>query len=151
MKYCTEEGCEEQILDWQNYCYKHGGIKMEAPHNPKQAQQMPQPPHPSQPIEPMTAPKPEQPNPVGHQEKAYMDMAKLRKEPGLPVFVVSGELPKLEGKERLIVKQVAFKEAVSTMLSMEDFQNKQYDTMLGELQRLTVDYYKIIVSHNESS
>lgn len=160
MKLCPYEDCDEQILDWQETCYLHKNIKGETqmnennygnpqPQMPQAQQPTPQPqtdfgyapqrPVPQQQVQPKE-------EPVVYNSQGDQ-IPKSNEKSG---DVIVGEIPELSDRDRLIVKQVAFKSAIDVYLQMNaDVEINDYDTMLGELQRLTVDFFKIIVAKNE--
>lgn len=149
-KICDWDDCNEEVADWQTHCPKHYAMMQQQKEQsgmaqPEQQAQVQQPAPaeqpPAQPVqeevidvqepEPQPVKQPEQPKP-----------AETKPEPTVQ------PLPKLSDRERLIVKQTAFKGAIELMTRM-NFEAKQFQELIDEVETLTVKFYGLIVRENE--
>jgi len=164
-KICDWENCNEEVADWQTHCPKHYAMMQQQ--KTQSGMVKPEQPAPAthqQPVQP--APKQQQPAPV---QEEMIDLEEPETQPVQPVqqpepeeFIDAGDieepenaetlnfpdLPKLSDRERLIVKQTAFKGAIELMSKME-FEAKQFEDLIGEIETLTLSFYRLIVVENE--
>lgn len=135
-KQCSYENCNEEIADWQEFCPKHYAQVQQQ--KQQSAIQQPQAQQPVQPQQPMQ-------QPVTEQKPLYKEI-----EENMIDIVTQNMLPldDLQGKDRLIIKQVALKCAVE-FLQQTPVEYNDYTEMIGQLRRLVVDMYRIIVEKNE--
>lgn len=167
-KNCGFKECTEKIFSWQEFCYKHnnqeetqmnnqqqptypaqpnwknpaqvidGNGNTFQSQNPQPMQQQPMPPPPQR--QPMSVPKPPS---SPELPKMVLDNDKSK-------FEISGEIPTLTEPQRLVIKQTAFKRAVDVIIQSGEIEEMSYDKLKGKLQRMTVDFYNIVVSKNEN-
>ena len=139
-KQCSYEECNEEIADWQQMCPKHYAQVQQQ--KQQSAIQQPDAQKPVQPVEQQ-----------GQQQSYSPENQQVSPEPQ-PVQKVEVEEPQmlplddLQGKDRLIIKQVAMKCAVE-FLQQTPVEYNDYPEMVGQLRRLLVDMYRIIVEKNE--
>ena len=155
--------CNEEIADWMQYCPKHYSQveqqKQESAIEQPEAQQPVQPPVEQPQDKPVEQPKPVEQQ--GQQQSYSPENKQVSPEPEpipevidivekQPVTEENKLLPldDLQGKDRLIIKQVAMKCAVE-FLQQTPVEYSGYDEMVGQLRRLVVDMYRIIVEKNE--
>ena len=142
-KICQEEGCNKEIETWQTYCQEHYAQKMQGQAQPTQ----PQTNVPDAPAEPKAVEEAivEEQIKMGEpQEEKVIDVQEEPKQT-LPDKPVEREpLPKIDDLTKSIVSQVAFKGAIRLMSSMA-FEEKTFDTLIGEVRTLTNEFYRIIV------
>lgn len=142
-KICDIKDCNEEIADWQQYCPKHYAQVQQ-----QKQQSAIQQPDAQQPVQPVEQPKPVQETVISEPPEIpkVIDMIDDTK----PVTEEKQMLPldALQGKERLIIKQVALKCAVE-FLQQTPVEYNDYTEMVGQLRRLVVDMYRIIVERNE--
>lgn len=138
-KVCDIQDCNEEIADWQQYCPKHyAQVQQQKQESAIKQPQAQQPVQTQQPVQETGTPQPEpKPQMIDVEEKQTVT------EPPKMLPLV-----KLEGKERLIVKQTALKCAVE-FLQQTPVEYNNYDEMVGQLRRLVVDMYRIVVEENE--
>lgn len=134
-KICDWDDCNEEVADWQTHCPKHYAMMQQQ----KQQSGMAQPQQQAQ----VQQPQPQQQvqQPVQAQPKQTVEQDMQEQEQAL-------DLPQLSERERLIVKQSAFKGAIELMSKM-NFETKEYEDLLNEVETLTVHFYRIIVMQNE--
>lgn len=157
MKKCAFEGCEIDIEDWQVYCVDH---YIKTKNQPAQSPVQKQPQSVQQPA---SAPQQQaQPNPVkqmkspqvppqsGIQQPAQQPVAQAQPQPKLSTPQQHFEMPELSERERLIVKQVAFKGAIHLM-SQQDFLDRSFDTLIDEIRTLTIKFYQLITEKSEGA
>lgn len=140
-KICQVEGCNEEISDWQTYCPRHYAEMLEKRkqsniQQPKEIEQ-PKKENVQEPKQPVLDEK--------QQETVQEEIVDDKTSKGEKF-----QMEKLEGRERLIVKQTAVKRAVD-FLQDSGLEFDDYESMINQLRRLTVDIYKIIVEHNEGA
>ena len=145
-KQCSYEECNEEIADWQQMCPKHYAQVQQQ--KQQSAIQQPDAQKPVQPVEQQgqqqsyspenqqVSPEPQQPQMIDITEE---------KQPVEPQML---PLDDLQGKDRLIIKQVAMKCAVE-FLQQTPVEYNDYPEMVGQLRKLVVDMYRIIVEKNE--
>lgn len=137
-KICDWDDCNEEVADWQTHCPKHYAMMQQQKQQSGMAQpqqqaqvQQPQPQQPQQPVQ----------QPAQAQPKQTVEQAMEEQEQVL-------DLPQLSDRERLIVKQTAFKGAIELMSKL-NFEAKEYEDLINEVETLTVHFYRLIVMHNE--
>lgn len=127
VKTCAINGCDEPIQEWQTYCVDHY-VQM----NKESAQQ-------PQPVKKKQSVKQVQPQQQSQQPQ-----------PTQEVMQKTYNLPNINDRDRLIVKQVAFKALIELMQQM-DFFDLDDDAQLNLLRKYTVMFYKVIVEENENA
>ena len=161
VKKCSWENCETEIQEWQAYCPKHYAMKMQEEGKPvKQIKEVvkeefigvsktePTPVQPVQKQEQMI--DIEEPSPK--LKKVKVEGETVKPKPTIePKKIVVFHLPTLVGKERLIVKQTAFKGAIQIMTELVPIKGKDFGQVVNEIETLTVMFYKLIVRENEKS
>lgn len=142
-KVCDIQDCNEEIADWQQYCPKHYAQVQQ-----QKQQSAIQQPEAQQPVQPVEQPKPvqETATPETQPQPEMIDIVDDKQS----VTEEKQMLPldDLQGKDRLIIKQVALKCAVE-FLQQTPVEYNDYTEMVGQLRRLVVDMYRIIVERNE--
>lgn len=144
-KICAYEGCNKEIDDWQTYCIDHYVEKASKQGAPQEE---------SAPVQrPVPKPEPKtQQRPVPKPEPNQEQRPQPRPRPPEPqkIEVPEFEMPELDERQRLIVKQVAFKGAID-LIGQTDFLERSWDTLIDEIRTLTVQFYQIICERNEES
>ena len=135
-KICEIEGCNEEIADWQNVCPRHFAMMQQQKQQSGMRQEYPQ------------QHQPQQQQGYVPQQMAEQPMRMKQPQTEMPQQKPKVELPKLDERERLIVKQTSMKCAID-FLQQTPVEYQDYEEMMGQLERLTVDIYKIIVKRNE--
>lgn len=150
MKPCPYPDCDEEIMDWSQYCYIHKQqikdeekLKME-----NKEQEYPRPPMQN------TYGNPTIDRDVvrqSYQDKTYGQTNPVSQPPPVRNIITKQrfEKPELGDRDRLIVKQVCLKEAVSVLNGMDAFNQLEYNDVLDKLRRITVDLYNIVIEKNE--
>lgn len=145
-KQCAKPDCNREIEQWKTYCDEHY-LEMTTQQNnlsqqysrqqPQTVQQMP------------TNIKYEQPPNIPQTMMLQQQKQELPKSPTEINGKEERQVLKINGEQKIRVREVAFNGAIKLMSHM-DFEDKDFQTMIGEVETLTNSFQDIIITDYES-
>ena len=176
-KKCQFQGCSENVPQWAMYCQTHleqiRRMSQQAPMPPSmplsnispppKIPQQPQYPRQQQPIQveqqevsytqPQYVPqqRPMQPQQIEEeQEEEEMPIEQPRPKRARPTKQRFA-LPPVEENLRLEIKKACMQSACGICISAEELMEQSYEQLILNIETLTAELYKIVISHNEEA